>query len=171
MPIVQALAAIFSLAILPFLKEWLIGLKDHPFNEQRDKKGIINLRTIAIVLFIICCNLGLLYVDATITNSKLTKQLEHQIIVAATTKDSDHFKTTATIKYDLLECNKRIDAEAERSVLLVKKVALLATTNQDLNTRIEQCSLPTPVPTPQRTDRLNPDLADVRDRIKRLKQQ
>lgn len=167
MSIIQALAAIFSSAILPFLKEWLIGLKDHPFNEQRDKKGIINLRTVVIVLFIICCNLGLLYVDAIITNSKLTKKLEHQILVSATTKESDHFKATAAIKYDLLECNKRIDTEAERSVSLVKKIASLAITNQDLSTQLEQCS----TPAPPRVDDLNSDLTDVRDRIERLKQQ
>ena len=160
----------------PFFKEWLLGLKNHPYNEQRNKSVLFNQRNAFLTSIVICINLAIALYTAEMDKSTLKKELEKAKLVKTTKAfSSNEFKELAQLKYDVAECNTRLESTSEANKLLEKKFSLVSKAKDTLElqmaTQPSQCELTVPEETQQAVSEVDRSLEEIRNRLKRLKDQ
>lgn len=170
-----AITMLISIA-WPFFKEWLMGLKNHPYNEQRNKSAIFNQRNALLTSIVVCVNLAIALYTAEMDKSNLKKELDKVKLVKATKAfSSAEFKELAQLKYDVAECNTRLESTSEANKLLEKKFDLVTKAKDSLElqmaTQPSQCELSVPEETREAVSEVDRSLKEVRDRLKRLKDQ
>lgn len=173
MTIVHTLLTLLSAVIWPFAKEWLLGLKDHPYNEQRDKKSV-NPRSLFITTLAVLINLGFYTMVVMAENTDLKKKLAQAKLLESTSKStamsSLDFTRQAELKYDVLECTKRFSEEQDKVLMLTRKESLLQKVNSELSERLsaQAASCGIIVPPPQLPVPENEEGKSLRDRLRRL---
>ena len=168
-----AITMFISLA-WPFIKEWLLGLKNHPYNEDKNKSVIFNQRNALLTCIVICVNLSIALYSAEVDKSKLKKELDKAKLVKNTKAfSSSEFKELAQLKYDVAECNTRLESTSEANKLLEKKFDLVTKAKGALEKQMSQqpsqCELEIPEATRQEVSEVDRDLEEIRNRLKRLK--
>lgn len=173
----QAFVALFGTVLWPFIKEWLMGMKDHPYNQERNRKGFFNQRAALVISIAICVHLALYAFTLHLSNQTLTKKLEKATLLVTTSKSKvmtdEQFIERASMKYDLMECNKRVESETERSSLLVQKLDILRVSKLKVERQLKEagssCKVELPKETTEEVQDIDETLDEVRARIERLK--